>query len=371
VQPANLLRWSARAKRGLNDAAIGKGGVRMARRGRTSIVREVKESLTAIDKIGQSKHAARKTGTSGIHSKKQMANTMSDAQNFVKWCRSERGVKSISELNAGHYVSYLAYLSEKAVSQGHRVNVETSLRLLEKGFEERSKRFENNSFALVRFCPERRQETTLGGSDAKNRSYTDEEVQLIRENCSYEVTKAVDLMREMGLRIKEAVNVRVEHFVPNDRGIGWCLTIEKGTGITKGGRFRQVDVPQRLEQRLESWMANKSPGEQIVNVSYSTVRDGVNVACKRAGVKQAGRGCHGFRHAYARERMDQLMPSEQKQIMNRVLENRKTGRAADYGILSEHDKQLYAAAKEAMDQIHSELGHGKNRWALAMRYMGD
>jgi len=24
-----------------------------------------------------------------------------------------------------------------------------------------------------------------------------------------------------------------------------------------------------------------------------------------------------------------------------------------------------------MDQIHSELGHGKNRWALAMRYMGD
>ncbi|PJO43430.1 tyrosine-type recombinase/integrase [Lysinibacillus xylanilyticus] len=309
----------------------------MARRGRTSIVREVKESLTAIDKIGQSKRDARKTGTSGIHSKKQMANTMSDAQNFVKWCRSEHGVKSISELNAGHYVSYLAYLSEKGVSQGHRVNVETS----------------------------------LVGSDAKNRSYTEEEVQLIRENCSDEVTKAVELMREMGLRIKEAVNVRVEHFVPNDRGIGWCLTIEKGTGITKGGRFRQVDVPQRLEQRLESWMVNKSPGERIVNVSYSTVRDGVNVACKRAGVTQAGRGCHGFRHAYARERMVQLMPSEQKKIMNRVLENRKIGRAADYGILSEHDKQLYAAAREAMDQIHSELGHGKNRWALAMRYMGD
>ncbi|MFJ7982284.1 hypothetical protein ACIQ1D_18660 [Lysinibacillus xylanilyticus] len=104
----------------------------MARRGRTSIVREVKESLTAIDKIGQSKRDARKTGTSGIHSKKQMANTMSDAQNFVKWCRSEHGVKSISELNTGHYMSYLAYLSEKgvSVSQGHRVNVETSLRLL-------------------------------------------------------------------------------------------------------------------------------------------------------------------------------------------------------------------------------------------------
>lgn len=343
----------------------------MARRGRTSIVREVKESLQAIDKIGESKREAMKVGTNGIHSKKQMANTMSDAQNFVKWCRSEHGVKSINELNEVHYVSYLSYLSEKEVSQGHRVNVETSLRLLEKGFKERSKRFEDNTPTLIRFCPEKRLETPLRGSDAKNRSYTDAEMQLIREKCSDEVTKAVDLMREMGLRVKEAVNVRVEHFVPNDIGTGWCLNIEKGTGITKGGRFRQVNVPQSLEQRLESWMANKSPEEQIVNVSYSTVRDGVNAACKRGGIEQAGRGCHGFRHAYARERMNQLMTSEQKQMISRVLANRKMGRVADYGILREHDKQLYTEAKKAMDQIHSELGHGKNRWVLAMRYMSD
>lgn len=343
----------------------------MARRGRTSIVREVKESLTAIDKIGQSKRDAKKAGTSGIHSKKQMANTMSDAQNFVKWCRSEHEVKSICELNERHYVSYIAYLGEKGTSQGHRVNVETSLRLLEKGFNERSKRFSDIPLTLIRFCPERRLEKSMGVSDVKNRSYTEKEVQLIRENCSEEVTKAVDLMREIGLRVKEAVNVRVEHFIPNDRGTGLCLTISNGSGITKGGRFRQLDVPQRLEKKLESWIADKSSEEKIVNVSYSTVRDGVNAACKKSGVEQAGRGCHGFRHAYARERMEQLMTNEQRQMMNRVLENRKLGRSADYGILSEHDKQLYTAAKSAMDQIHSELGHGKNRWALALRYMGD
>ncbi|EON72274.1 hypothetical protein [Lysinibacillus sphaericus] len=40
-----------------------------------------------------------------------------------------------------------------------------------------------------------------------------------------------------------------------------------------------------------------------MNVSYSTVRDGVHVACKQGG-EQAERGCRGFRHAYARERMD-------------------------------------------------------------------
>lgn len=66
-----------------------------------------------------------------------------------------------------------------------------------------------------------------------------------------------------------------------------------------------------------------------------------------------------------------MVSDEQKKMMNRVLENRKLGRSADYGIRSEHDKQLYTAAKETMDQIHSELGHGKNRWSLAMRYMSD
>lgn len=373
AQPADILRWSARAKRGPNDAAVGKGGVKMARRGRTSIVREVKESLQAIDKIGESKYDARKIGKSGIHSKKQMANTMSDAQNFVKWCRSEHGVKSISDLTERHYASYLAHLREKGVSQGHKINVETSLRLLEKGFIERSKRFGDDPATFGRFCPEKRLETATRGSDVQNRSYTESEVQVIRENCSGEVQKAVDLMREMGLRVKEAVNVRVEHFIPNDTATGWKLSIKEGAaaGITKGGRFREIDVPRAFEQRLEKLIANKSPKECLVNVAESTVRDGVNVACKRGGVAQAGRGCHGFRHSYARERMDQLMTSGQKQMMKRVLENRKMGRAADYGILREQDKQLYAAAKKAMDQIHSELGHGKNRWALAMRYMGD
>ncbi|WP_149032076.1 hypothetical protein [Rummeliibacillus stabekisii] len=76
----------------------------MGRRGRTSIVREVKESIEAIDQIGVSKRMARKEGTSGIHSKKQKENTMSDCQNFVKWARSTHEVKSISQLHQGHYI---------------------------------------------------------------------------------------------------------------------------------------------------------------------------------------------------------------------------------------------------------------------------
>lgn len=98
------------------------------------------------------------------------------------WCRSERGVKFFNELTERHYVSYLDYLSEKGVSQGHKINVETSLRLLEKGFEDRSKRFGDDLDMFGRFCSEKRLETLLIGSDVKNRSYTENEVQLIRAN---------------------------------------------------------------------------------------------------------------------------------------------------------------------------------------------
>ena len=345
----------------------------MARRGRTSIVREVKESIDTIDKIGVSKRTARKDGNSGIHSKKQKENTMSDCQNFVKWARLEHGVKSIAELNEGHYKRYIAFLSKKGVSEGHRMNVETSLRILEKGFLKRSERFERVSKTFEGFCPVKRIETRTRGLDVRNRAYTPEEMRSIRDNVSPEVAKAIDLMRELGLRVREATNIRVEHFIYQKETNSWKLEIKKGdgAGITKGGRKREITVPQQFEKRLEQLLKGKGEKERVVNVSYSTIRDGINVACKKAGINQAGRGAHGFRHAYARNRMNQLMTGEQKGMMQRIIDNCKVGRKADYSILSESDKLLYNATKEVMDQIHGELGHGKNRWELAMRYMGD
>lgn len=340
----------------------------MARKGRTSIVREVKESIQAIDKIGQSKRDARKNGTSGIHSVKQKENTMSDAQNFVKWCRSEHGVKSISELTEKHYEAYIANLGERGLSTGHQRNVETSLRLLQKGFEVRSERFEGRSESFKGFCPEKRLVTVKTGESVRNRSYSEKEVGLIRENCSEEVKKAVDLMRGLGLRVKEAVNVRAEHFTQGAAN-GWVMKIENGGGITKGGRFREIPVPKEFEGRLEQLLADKQLHQNLVAVSSTTVRDGVNVACKKAEIIQDGRGVHGFRHSYARERMDQLATASHKEMMGRILSNREVGRKADYGILSEKDKALYTETKSIMDKVHSELGHGENRWELAMRYL--
>lgn len=343
----------------------------MVRRGRTSIVREVKESLDAIDRIGQSKRDARRAGQSGIHSIKQKQNTLSDCQNFVKWCRSEHGVKSIAELTEDHYAKYIAHLNEKEISRGHQQNVETSLRLLQKGFQKRSERFENVSKTFTGFCPEKRLVAVKTGESVQNRAYTVQEVQAIRENCSLEVSKAVDVMYGLGLRVREAVNIRAEHFIHD--GERWYLQINAGAagGITKGGRFREVEVPSSFQTRLEQLLHDKKPHERLVRVSSTTVRDGVHVACNKANIKQGGRGTHGFRHAYARERMDQLATSDQKQMMDRILANREIGRKADYGMVSERDKTVFVETKAVMDKIHGELGHGANRWELAMRYLRD
>lgn len=342
-------------------------GLKMGRRGRTSIVREVKESLQAIDKIGQSKREARKNDATGIHSVKQMENAMSDCQNYVKWVRAELGVKSIIDLTAEHYARYIAYLGQKGLSKGHMRNVETSLRLLEKGFARRLERNEGENSRFAGFCPAKRLVTVKTGEDVRNRAYNEGEIELIREHCSPEVRKAVDLMYGLGLRVREAVNVRAEHFVQVDGR--WRLQIGNGSGITKGGRYRHLPVPDAFAPKLEAMLIGRKMNDRLLVITSTTVRDGVNVACKKAKIAQGGRGCHGFRHAYARNRMDQLAAPEQKQMMERILSNREIGRKADYSIISEHDKHVYQTTKNVMDTIHEELGHGKNRWALAMRYL--
>lgn len=333
---------------------------------RASIVHDVKAALDAIDMIGQSKKDARKAWIKGIHSLKQKSNSMSDAQNFVKWIRAEYGVRKLEQVTEHHYRAYFAYLEDKGVSKGHMINVETSLRLLEHGHKESLKGPEGD---FAGFCSEKRIYTLERNESLQNRSYERWEIDEIKENVSVEVSKAVDLMSQLGLRIKEAVNIRVEHFVDKEGGLQLHIPDKKGAGITKGGRFREVDVPKSFVEPLQEFLAGKESTNRLVAVSYDTVRKGVYIACKKAEIEQVGRGCHGFRHTYARERFSELASGEQKAMMNRILANRSIGRKADYGMVSEHDKGLYESTRVVMNQVHSELGHDENRRRLGMTYL--
>ncbi|MGN7300262.1 tyrosine-type recombinase/integrase [Ferdinandcohnia sp. SAFN-114] len=343
----------------------------MARKRRSSIVHQVSQAINAVNRIGESKREAKHKGVPGIHSIKQVRETLSAAQNFVKWIRENEGIKSIYDLTEEHYIAYLEHLTALERSAGHKQNVETALRHLQKGMEIRSL---DRGLKPVIFVPEKRITNWRELKKAENRSYSSEEFESMLPFLSVNVQDSVNLMRYMGLRVRESCKIKVKHFKKSSGG--WVLNIssEEATGITKGGRHRKTPVPPKFQEKLILILKDKEPDSTVVSVKVATVRSAVNAACKKVGIDQNGRGTHGFRHLYCRDRLRELL--REKGIINkgevmleRIMKNRDKGRKADYSILTEQDIKVYNLLKGAIDQVHEEIGHGEDRWDLAERYM--
>lgn len=361
----NGIRWRLRGAKRRAE----KGGNPMSRRGKSSIVHQVKIAIGEVDRIGESKKELRSQGKHGIHSFNQKKETLSASQNFVKWVRKEFKVNSLYQLKQEHYTAYLRYLEHEGRSVGHRQNVETALIHLQKGMNLRSEKYNRDKHIFV---PEKRVTDWRERKAPTDRSYTREEYTKLLKHLPPNSRDAVMLCRELGLRVREAVGVQVQHF-QNNNGT-WQLSIKKGTGITKGGRFREVPVPSYFNHHLERMMKGRNRDEQLVLIKRDTVRRAVNEACRKSGIIQRGRGTHGFRHAYTRERINKLfmerdIGEQAPRMVERIMGNRDKGRAADYGILTSKDKRLFFQVKDVMDQVHSEIGHGKGRWDLASVYM--
>lgn len=344
----------------------------MSRKTRSSIVFQISQAITEINQIGISKKEARRKGEEGIHSIKQIKETLSAAQNFGKWIRDEYGVRSIYNLTEEHYRSYLIHLIELKRSAGHRQNVETALRHLQKGMAIRSDRL---GLEQTIFAPTARLTDWRQLKKAEDRSYTQEEFEMILSHVSDNVRDAILLQRYIGLRVRESCNVCVKHFILDEEG-NYSLRIknEEAKGITKGGRYRNASVPLFFQTELKRMLVNKVDDDPLIDVKVSTVRKGVNRACQKAGINQRGRGTHGFRHLFCRDRLMLMLEENQilKQgiaMLERIMANRDKGRKADYGILSNTDKKIYSQLKGAIDSIHEEIGHGEDRWDLAERYL--
>lgn len=94
--------------------------------------------------------------------------------------------------------------------------------------------------------------------------------------------------------------------------------------------------------------------EHLIPLERDTVRRAVNKACHKVGIAQAGRGVHGFRHAYSRARMRELFSrknvlDQAPAMIERIMSNRDRGRQADYGIVSDSDKKLFRVVKQVID----------------------
>lgn len=342
---------------------------------RQSIIKDVKDALHEIDRIGKPKRSIGKNGkvtknTGEIHSKKQKEHDQSNCMNFVKWAKAEHGVRRLNHVKEHHVRAYLDFKKAEGLTIKHVQNIETSLKHLQNGSEAFFRRFDRK---VERFMPKERIIGSEGVKKPENRSYSEKETVVVKNHVSANVLKAVELMRGLGLRSSEALSVRKDHFQRGENG-KWTLLIGKGESITKGGRPREIPVRDSFTPTLEKLLEGKGEKDQLVKLHDRTLRRGISAALKKEGIEQKRRGGHGFRHAYARERVSELMQErglneKGHAMLRRCLANYDLGRKVNYGIHSNGDRQLYSKVKNVIDTVHSELGHGKDRWDLAAVYM--
>src|SRR5699024_9267283 len=107
--------------------------------------------------------------------------------------------------------------------------------------------------------------------------------------------------------------------------------------------------------------------QHLIKNKAKTIIDDARRTAKRAGI-QEWNGTHGLRHTYARNEVDRLMSIEEKRMFDRCINHYIEGKKFDYGI-KDYERGIYNSMKKKMDEVHQSLGHGKNRFDLAVRYM--
>ncbi|MED2879020.1 tyrosine-type recombinase/integrase [Bacillus thuringiensis] len=335
---------------------------------KVSLVRQIENAIKEIICIGQSKYEAKKEGqhTRGLYSFKHIQNTISVSIDFARFCREQYGITRIIYFKEEYYYAYLQYKEQEGVSHGHLMNIETCLRKLQIAMHKQAEKFQKDP---VSFCSEKRVFSYNNPKNKKapeNRSMSLRDANRLIENIpSIHVRNAFQLQLYLGLRTREVINLTLEHF---DLKNG-VLKIKNGKGITKGGRRREIQIPERLQEKIYEIIKDKKLHEKVIPVKDNTLRAALLKAGRTTGIPT--NGTHMFRHTFARERFKELLGESYEQgqkVLAYILKNHERGKRADYGIRQEF-KTTYRQVQDAMNIVHEELGHGRGRVDLAQVYL--
>ena len=340
----------------------------MSKRGGNKLKYQIERAIDRINRIGVSKSELRSEGKmTGIHSLNQIEHALSVNQNFGKWLK-EQGVKDLFQLKRSHYRDYIAFMQTKGVSNGHLINVETNLRLLEKGMAEISK---DKGHETRSWIPKERLISPSEREKPQDRSVDTEKLSELREKLPEGSKIAFDLQRAFGLRLREAANTKTAHIVERDGKLYWVASSDKNVpntakGVTKAGRGRETPCMPSQEARVREILEMRGNSPFVCPNGYNTLKS----AYSRVGLG----GSHSLRHTYAREMFK--IELEQKGIANqgremiqRILENRSGGYRKDHQVRAE-EKGLYREVVKSMDKVQLYLGHGNCRIDLAEVYLG-
>jgi integrase len=350
------------------------GGNNMAKRGKGNALKyQVTVALQKIHYHGVSKKDLRDRGKeTGIHSTTQMKHALSYCQNFAKWLK-EQGVRDLFQLKRSHYRDYIAYLQGKGVSNGHLINVETNLRLLAKGMAKISA---DKGMKERDWVPKQRLISTDLREKPKDRSYTPQEVELLKAHMSDNARIGLELQMAFGLRLREAALTRVAHIEERNGRLFWIAVKDREAlntahGVTKAGRPRITPCRPEYEARIRELIRDKLKHAYVSPVKYNSLKSAYLRAAEKAGIAYAG--SHGFRHTYARESLMAMLKQKGigekgKEMIQRMLNNHSNGLRKDYGV-SRDERELYKTVNECIDTVHEWLGHGRGRIDLCEVYM--
>jgi hypothetical protein len=338
----------------------------MTRRGRTGVKYEVDQALKQIIRIGESKRQAKSKGDKGyIHSYSQLKQDYSNSMEYARWLRSDRS-KGLYQANRSDYRDYIAHKSG-TVSNGHLINIETSLRHLSNGMNKVS---ESKGRTSRDWVPKDRLVNTREREKPVDRSYTTKEIQTIKQNLppNSKVHNNETLQNAFGMRLSESSKVLGRHF--EVRGNTTYFVVNNGEKITKGGRGRETPCDPRYEQTVRSMLSKIGP-KQYVGAKYETAKSAYRTAATKGNV--AYNGSHGYRHSYARnqlnDRLAQRGLSEKgREVLNRMIANYESGARKNTGFPAS-ERSLYIQVNYIIDQVHESLGHGKGRIDLVAVYM--
>lgn len=319
-----------------------------------SIINQVNMCIRKIDRIAVSKRNYRDNDKKHyIHSHAQKEKTERISKEFANFCRSTYDIRHLHNVTEEHYRHFLATKSETTL--GHQRNIETALQQLQKGLKIRAERYDKEPTV---FMTERLTPPAERDENVTDRSYTPEEIEKIKSGVTDNTKTAIELMSNLGMRVHEAVAVKVENINFEDNRVSI---------IGKGGLYREIPFKDDFKAYLNDLTKSMDKSERLVKTAQNTVSDNCKKVADKIGVENWS-GTHGFRHSYARNEINGTMTVEEKEKFVHCIENYAEGKRFDYGIDVEKDK-LYVQMKSKMDQVHKYLGHGENRFDLALRYM--
>lgn len=333
---------------------------------KSSLLNQVQQAYKSIDGIGQSKRAARSMNQTKVHSYSQQRHNKSNSKQFVVFLKKEYDIKNLNEVDHEHYRAFIEKkLYDDEVSAAHVQNIETSLSHLQIGMnkvqeykgEEPTVFFTGRLVQDIDFI-------------ARDRSYTDDEYKAIHDELSPRFQDGLFLARHCGLRGKEIENIEVRHFVRLHDN--YVISIPDGKGITKGGRYRELFIAREHTERVDRMLQGKEYGEKVCDIaSQQTLRNAVVKAKVKIGMDtKDNRGLHGFRHSFARERMNTYLEKKDGaiELFQRMMQGLKEENNVSHYVAAEEEELKDFVIKQ-MDQVHSDIGHGKGRFDLAKVYL--